>query len=80
MGVNSIPPIKATLVLASTVITWGAQPVIPPNLYSMFMNIIAWGPQVNFQRLRRNCLQDETADQRRYLYLIFSSVGFVFVK
>ena len=24
----------------------GAQPVIPPNLYSMFMNIIAWGPQV----------------------------------
>ena len=23
----------------------GAQPVIPPNLY--FMNIIAWGPQVN---------------------------------
>ena len=21
-------------------------PVIPPNLYSMFMNIIAWGPQV----------------------------------
>jgi len=23
----------------------GAQPVIPPNLY-MFMNIIAWGPQV----------------------------------
>ena len=26
-----------------------AQPVIPPNLYSiMLMNIIAWGPQVSF--------------------------------
>ena len=27
----------------------GAQPVIPPNLYTlfyMFMNIIAWGPQI----------------------------------
>ena len=24
----------------------GAQPVVPLNLYSMFMNIIAWGPQV----------------------------------
>ena len=24
-----------------------AQPVIPPNLYSMFMHIIAWGPQVS---------------------------------
>ena len=24
----------------------GAQPVIPPNLYSMFMNIITLGPQV----------------------------------
>ena len=30
-----------------------AQPVIPPNLYSalMFMNIIAWGPQVNMSKL-----------------------------
>ena len=25
----------------------GAQPVIPPNLYSLFMNIKAWGPQVS---------------------------------
>ena len=24
-----------------------AQPVIPPNLYLMLMNIIAWGPQVS---------------------------------
>ena len=24
-----------------------AQPVIPPNLYSMLMNTIAWGPQVS---------------------------------
>ena len=23
-----------------------AQPVIPPNLYSLFINIKAWGPQV----------------------------------
>ena len=27
-----------------------AQPVIPPNLYSMLMNIIAWGPQVKYYR------------------------------
>ena len=32
-----------------------AQPVIPPNLYSMLMNIIAWGPQV-IQLI--NCLSD----------------------
>ena len=31
-----------------------AQPVIPPNLYSMLMNIIAWGPQV----MRAQMLQD----------------------
>ena len=28
-----------------------AQPVIPPNLYSMLMNIIAWGPQVKMDLL-----------------------------
>ena len=29
----------------------GAQPVILQNLYSMFMNIMAWGPQVNLARI-----------------------------
>ena len=35
----------------------GAQPVIPPNLYSFafFMNIIVWGPQVNMSyKVRSN--------------------------
>ena len=31
-----------------------AQPVIPPNLYSMLMNIIAWGPQVSPRQVLRS--------------------------
>ena len=36
------------------VLLGAAQPVIPPNLYSlMLMNIIAWGPQV---RIGATCM------------------------
>ena len=29
----------------------GAQSVILPNIYSVFMNIIAWGPQVKEEKI-----------------------------
>ena len=31
-----------------------AQPVIPPNLYSLFINIKAWGPQVIYNKLEKS--------------------------
>ena len=37
-----------------------AQPVIPPNLYSvMLMNIIAWGPQVTEEGLEDHQAQQQ---------------------
>ena len=36
-----------------------AQPVIPPNLYSLFTNIKAWGPQVT-KDVSRACNGSDT--------------------
>ena len=39
-------PMTPALVQASNTLLGRAQPVIPPNLYSLFINIKAWGPKV----------------------------------
>ena len=41
---------------------------------------IIYQVEAYFQRLQINCLQDERADQRIYLYFIFSNIGFHFCK